>query len=62
MYLYWARGHGQPRHGPVRRCGVSVSGEVDPHVEHVVADIDLVLRPVDPVLPKVGVPQEPQLV
>ena len=42
--------------------GVTVPGEVDPHVQHVVADVDLVLRPVHPVLLEVAVPEEPQLV
>ena len=42
--------------------GVSVPGEVDPHVQHVVADVDLVLRPVHPVLLPVAVPEEPELV
>ena len=42
--------------------GVTVPGEVDPHVQHVVADVDLVLRPVHPVLLPVAVPEEPELV
>ena len=42
--------------------GVSVPGEVDPHVQHVVADVDLVLGPIHPVLLKVAVPEEPELV
>ena len=44
------------------RGGVTVPGEVDPHVQHVVADVDLVLWPVDPVLQEVAVPEEPELV
>ena len=42
--------------------GVTVPGEVDPHVQHVVADVDLVLGPVHPVLLPVAVPEEPELV
>ena len=42
--------------------GVAVPGKVDPHVQHVVADVDLVLRPVHPVLLPVAVPEEPELV
>ena len=42
--------------------GVAVPGEVDPHVQHVVADVDLVLGPVHPVLLPVAVPEEPELV
>ena len=42
--------------------GVAVPREVDPHVQHVVADVDLLLSPVDPVLEEVAVPEEPELI
>ena len=55
----WLPGDGEITAG---RGGVTVPSEVDPHVQHVVADVDLVLGPVDPVLQEVAVPEEPELV
>ena len=62
--LVVVRGDRFPGDGEItaRWGGVPVPSEVDPHVQHVVADVDLVLRPVHPVLLPVAVPEEPQLV
>ena len=58
------RGDRLPGYGEITAGwgGVTVPGEVDPHVQHVVADVDLVLGPVHPVLLPVAVPEEPELV
>ena len=58
----WPHGLPGDREVTVWRSGVTTPGEVHPHIQHVVADVDLVLGPVHPVLLPVAVPEEPELV